>query len=331
MPSETATRSAILRKAAAQALLAPSVHNTQPWRFGLIGDSLEIRSDGSRQLDVLDPTGRQMLISCGCALFNARVSLADDGYQAVVERLPDPQQPDLVARISMPQERSDWVPLAVYEEHISRRQTNRRRFLDEEVPASVRYELAGAVTEEHALLVEVKRPEDRLTVARLSQQADRLENADPAYRAELRRWTSDDPRRRDGVLAMAVPHVTGAAHDDIPIRDFDTHGFGWLPTETRSSVDQCLLILGTVNDDPTAWVQAGEALEHMWLQATRGDYVASLFTQVIEVPHTRERLRSELNLMMHPHAVVRVGRAPKTDSSRRRSLEDVLAEDEASS
>ena len=43
-----------------------------------------------RQLRALDPTGRQMVISCGCALFNARVGLAADRV-VQVDRLPDPR------------------------------------------------------------------------------------------------------------------------------------------------------------------------------------------------------------------------------------------------
>ena len=163
-------------------------------------------------------------------------------------------------------------------------------------------------------------------LASLSQQADLTQNGDPAYRAELRAWTSDDPSRRDGVPAMAVPHVDAGSHDDIPIRDFDTRGMGWLPTATHSSMRQCLLLLGTDVDTPLAWLQAGEALEHMWLQATLHGYVASLLSQIIEVPRTRDLLRSELSLTMQPHILLRVGHAPVTPASRRRRLDDVLEE-----
>jgi nitroreductase len=324
MDSSTTTRTQVLRKAASQAVLAPSVHNTQPWNFMLTDDALEIHADRTRQLQVLDPTGRQLVISCGCALFNIRVSLAAQNYEAIVERFPDPNNDDLLARVRLPSQRSDWLPLAALDSYIVQRQTNRRRFEDEPVTPADLYELISAAHEEHAKLLQVRTPEDRGTVARLSQQADALENAEPAYRAELRRWTSDDPKRQDGVPAMAVPHITGEAHDDVPIRDFDTHGMGWLPSETRSSVEQCLLILGTVNDDRLAWLGAGEALQRMWLQATKLNYVASLFTQVIEIPHTRELLRAELGLDMHPHLVMRIGRATRTPASRRRALEAVL-------
>ena len=267
-----------------------------------------------------------MLISCGCALFNARVSLAAAGYEAVVDRFPDSDRADFVARLSLPAETTDWLPIGELDPAIERRRSNRRRYSDDEVAAEELYELVHAVNEEDSQLFPVKETEHRIIAARLSQQADAAQNANRAYRAELRAWTSDDPRRRDGVQAMAVPSVDAGSGDDLPIRDFDTHGMGWLPTATHSSMQQCLLLLGTGEDAPAAWLRAGEALERLWLEATRRGYVASLLTQVIEVPQTRELLRAELNLPMYPHVLLRIGRAPATPASRRRQLADVLGE-----
>jgi hypothetical protein len=321
------TQKTMLKRAAMRAALAPSVHNTQPWRLVLSASSLEIRADWARQLRVLDPSKRQLLISCGCALFNLRVVLAVDGYDAVVERLPDPAQPDLIARVSLPEARSTWLPIAALDPMIDRRQTNRRRFEESErVSAESLSAFVSAANAEDAQLFVIQEPEHRVVTASLSQQADVIQNADPAYRAEIRAWTTADPQRRDGVAAIAVPHVDAGAVDEVPIRDFDSHGMGWLPTRTESSSHQCLLLLGTRSDDPTSWVRAGEALERIWLEATARNYVASPLTQVVEIPATRERLRAELNLPMHPHILLRVGRAATTPTSRRRPLEDVLVE-----
>ncbi len=326
MTRATTALSGDLRVAAEHALLAPSIHNTQPWRFVIADGALEIHADRGRQLSVLDPTGRQLMISCGCAVFNARVSLAAAGYDVAVERLPDPNRPDLVARLRLPTHTAQWLRLGDLDNYVIHRQTNRRHFDDEQVHPSVVHDLVDAVSAEGARLLQITDPGQLQSVARLSQRADELENIEPAYRAELRSWTSEDPKRRDGVPAMAVPRVTGNAHDDIPIRDFDTHGMGWLPTETRSSTSQCLLILSTDGDNQLAWLRAGEALEHLWLQATRLGYVASLFTQLIEVPSTRQQLRTELKLAVNPQLLIRVGRASKTAASMRRQLDDVLVQ-----
>ncbi|HEY7010975.1 MAG TPA: hypothetical protein VH395_18630, partial [Jatrophihabitantaceae bacterium] len=227
-----------VRLAAVRATRAPSVHNTQPWRLVIRTTSLEIHADPSRRLQVLDPRGRQMLISIGCAVFNARVSLAAAGVGAELQWQPDPSRPDFVARLSASSEPD--LRVAHLESAIEIRQTNRRSFSDESVPAALVHRLISAAAAEGAQLFPIVRPEHRVATARLSQLADRYENADPAYRAELRMWTTDDPRRADGVPAFAVPHVDGTGEDDIPLRDFDTRGMGWLPADSHSSRDQCL-------------------------------------------------------------------------------------------
>jgi nitroreductase len=318
------TRTELLRRAALQARLAPSVHNTQPWRFDITDDALEIHSDPHRQLPVLDPTGRQLLISCGCAVFNARVALAAQGYQPVVERFPDRHRPNLVARIAVGGHPDAAPSIGPLDQYVISRQTNRRRFTDEIVSPELVAHLIEVVSAEQAILVEVQDLQHRIAVARLSQEADRLQNGDPAYRAELRAWTTDDPTRPDGVPALAVPRVTGQSQDDLPLRDFDTRGTGSLPPETRSQLGQSLFTVATVNDDQLAWLQAGEALERLWLEITRSGYVASLFTQVIEVPYIRQQLRIELGLAGYPHVLVRVGKAALTPASMRRRLQDVV-------
>ena len=317
-----------LRRAAVQATLAPSVHNTQPWRFVLTESALDLHADPARQLRVLDPTGRQMLVSCGCAVLNARASLAASGYRGTAELFPDPEEPNLVARLTGQVDRSpDVDPLAALDAVAELRRTNRRRFADDPVPDELVEELVVAAEAEQAMLVPIRREEDRIAVAVVQQRADREQNSDPAYRAELRAWTTDDPDRSDGVPALAVPHG-GVTQDDVPIRDFDTRGTGGLPTETHSSVKQCMVLIGTAADDATSWVRAGQALERVLLEITRHGFVASTLTQAVEVPVTREALRSQLKLSMYPHVLLRIGRAPTTPAPRRRRLVDMLTEAE---
>ncbi len=316
---------AALRRTVVAATRAPSVHNTQPWRLVLRPSSVDVVADWRRQLLVLDRRGRQLLISCGCAVLNARVALAAAGLAVSIDRFPDGAHPDVVARLEVRAGADVDERLGHLEPSIAERRTNRRRF-DETapVPQDVVDLLVLAARAEGADLVPVTRPDDRRTLARLSQLADRVENTDPAYRAELRAWTTDDLRRPDGVPAFAVPHVNGLAEDDLPMRDFDTRGIGWLPSHTHSSMNQCLLLLGTTSDSSAAWARAGEALERVLLELTALGYAASPLTQVIEVPQTHAELVQELRLGMHPHLLLRVGRAPATPVTRRRRLVDVL-------
>jgi hypothetical protein len=302
------------------------VHNTQPWRLHLREGRLDIYADRARQLMVLDPTSRQLLISCGCAITNARVSLAGSGLGVQVRRNPHPLHDDLLASLALTDEPADEA-LAALDPVIEIRQTNRRDFADEPVPEPVMRTLEDAAAAEESFLYVISDREQRRVVAKLSQRADDIENSNPAYRAELRAWISDDPNRRDGVPEVALPRADGRGPDQVAIRHFDTLGVGGHPAGNRSSDAQTLLLLCTARDTPSEWLRAGEGLERVLLEIARHGYCASPLTQVTEVPSARAELRRELRLTEYPHVLLRVGRAPVTPGSRRRRLVDVLIDE----
>jgi hypothetical protein len=318
-------RGSVLRLAAERAILAPSIHNTQPWRFRIRDDALEMLVDPDRQLEVIDPGRRQLMISCGCALFNARVGVAASRYSATVERFPEPGDPDLFARVTLGEPEAPWTPLVRLDDAIERRRSNRREFFEHRVSEEILWELTAAAAAEDAVVVTTEAPDQRRILAELIREADAIENADPDYRAELHRWTTTMSTRSDGVSARSFPqHIS---HDaDVPLRDFTdpTSGTGQMPPVTDSGLDQCLLVLGTATDDTLAWLRAGEALQRLWLEATRLDHVASLISQPVEVRQTRTSLRDELALTIWPQIVLRVGQAAPNVATRRRDLSDVL-------
>jgi len=326
--TSTANDLRAMRTIAMAARLAPSVHNTQPWHFEIGSNTFDLHIDRTRQLHALDPTGRQLMISVGCALFNARVAAAALGQPMQVERMPGGADVNPVARLRRIADpaAAEQSELAVLEPLIRVRSTNRRKFADDPIPDDIVESLISAAQAEGARLVQIKDEDDRLAIARLSQRADAMQYSDGAYRAEIRAWTTDDPNRADGVPARAVPHFDAGTGDEIPIRDFDSTGAGWLPTDTRSSHNQCLLLLGTDGDHPDQWLRAGEALEHVWLEIARHGFVMSPLTQVVEVAAVRAELRSELRTTMYPHILMRVGRAAPTAGVGRRHLSDLLIE-----
>ncbi|HEU5270618.1 MAG TPA: hypothetical protein VFU36_11895 [Jatrophihabitans sp.] len=317
LSSLASQRTSALRRAAVRATLAPSVHNSQPWRLHLAEDRLDLHADLARQLAVLDPTARQLYISCGCALLNARVALAGEGCGIRVERFPRMPRTGYVASLTPTDEPAD-LALAALDPVIELRQTNRGQFADEAVPEPVLAMLAAAAAAESASLHLIHDAKLKLAVARLSQRADAIENLNPAYRAELRAWTTDDPARGDGVAdgTVAATPIPPLAPPGKTSR-----------SATRLVRNQTLALLCTDGDSLLDWLRAGEALERVLLEITRHGLAAGLLTEITEVPSTRAELRHELALAGYPHVLMRVGRAPVVPASRRRRLVDVLTEE----
>ena len=217
---------------------------------------------------------------------------------------------------------------------IDRRRTNRRAFADEPLPERLIDDLAGAVRTEGALLFPITRAEHRLATARLSQLAEPIEHKDPEYLAELRAWTTDDPRRRDGVQAATVPYPAGdsgrtaAARGGRQCRCAASTSAAWAGCRPRASpaLDQTTAAAVLRVDEPSGWLRTGEALEHVWLELTRHGYWASPLTQVVEVAETHESCARNSGLDANPEILLRVGRAPETVRTRRRDPAEVIVE-----
>jgi nitroreductase len=307
-----------------RAVLAPSLHNSQPWHFTVHAERLDVRADRTRHLTSIDPSGRELVQSVGAALFNARVTLAARGWAVEVQRCPSPDDPDLLAVVQLVEGPPDPA-LAVLDPLVPLRRTNRRTF-DATVPtdAELRSFSAAAVAE-GAVLVPVLTDEHHRLLARLTQQADAQQQADPAYLAELARWTNRATGAGDGIVAAAVPHVDGSATDDVPMRDFDTRGDGALPPSSGVGAERTLLVLATRTDDTEAWLRSGEALQHVLLEMTRAGWAASPLTQAVEVPLTRIELRAGFTWDTWPQTVLRVGHAGPATATPRRPRADVVS------
>jgi hypothetical protein len=89
VPVRVSGESSVLARAALTAGKAPSILNTQPWRWRVDGRLLELRADRHRQVTGLDPDGRLLTLSCGVALHHVRVALATEGADIRVVHLPD--------------------------------------------------------------------------------------------------------------------------------------------------------------------------------------------------------------------------------------------------
>jgi nitroreductase len=310
------------------AVRAPSIHNTQPWLFTARGDRLDVRRDPARAVAAVDPTGRQQVVSCGIAAEFAAVALAGLGYDAAVEVLPDPGDPELLATVRVTGAREVTPGDTALAEAIAARHTDRSPFRAEPLPAGLLDRIESEIGRGGIWLKPITEAEEEATIAVLLDQAEQLEQRDPAYLAELRAWTRTDPAATDGVPVTAVPDDRAARATNFVVRDFTSGDPRAAPAAAPTPADDdpppaverpAVVLLGTATDDRAAWVRAGIALGRLLLRITEAGLAASPLTQVLDQSWARSRLIQRLDLIGAPQMLLRLGRptGPAVASGRR--------------
>ena len=318
-PSPTAEMP--LRDLVAAAVLAPSSHNTQPWRFRLAAHRIDLWADRTRALPVNDPDDRELLISCGAALFNLRVAAAHHGLAAGVSILPDATHPDLLARLQLASTAHPGAEGALFGA-IARRHTVRTPFRDEVPPPATLAALREAAAAEGARLDVLDDDARRHAAALLVAEGDTVQWANPAWRRELASWMH--PRSTgDGlaVPALAAP-VARAVVGTLDLGD---------PTAARDRAlvehSPVLAVLGTPGEGALDWLRAGQALQRLLLVAVGFGLQASYFNQPVEVATLCRRLSRMLGHPGYPQLMLRLG-VPLRDAppAPRRPLDEVIEE-----
>ncbi|SEG85611.1 hypothetical protein SAMN04489712_11845 [Thermomonospora echinospora] len=316
---------------------APSVHNTQPWRFGIGDRRISLRADNERRLDCTDPSGREMMISCGAALFTLTLALRQLGYAPRVRLLPAPDRPCLLADVDVD------VPAAAPEtvnpevarlyEQIRERHTHRGAFRPGQVTAGLPALLQVEARREGVTLRVITDTHAQATLGALTGAAEHLGRADPGIGAELFRWApAPGDRRENGVHPDTYPRRAERTEPDFPGRDF-ARGQGWgtdapadEPAEQPSA--GMVVLLTTPQDTPADWLRAGQALQRVLLRAQAEEGVSAAFhTQALEVPELRGLIRTRLCDGDHPQMLMRLGVAGTRRKSVRRPVHAVVHDD----
>lgn len=319
----SATRA--LAAACTAATLAPSVHNTQPWRWHIEGGVADLYADPSRQLHIVDADRRLMTLSCGAVLHQACVALAAAGVAVDVVRLPNPDDVDHHGEALVPvgdrdhsdRDHSDRDHLAritvtgripVTEAAMRMQQTSeirhtdRRPLLDEPLaPAAVAALRATATT--YGIGLHPLTRDQVIGLAAATSRAQEAEVFDPAARAELDAWT--DPLRPidAGVPDANIPDRT--VPTTVPMRDFGHVGLLAVPPGHDNAATY--VILYGLAEQPRSWLRAGEALAAIWLTATEHMIAVLPLSAAVESPATRGELHAILAGLGYPYLALRLG------------------------
>lgn len=308
------------------AILAPSGHNGQPWRFDIHGDVLSVRADRARALPTIDPDDRELLIACAATVHLVQVALRHFGYQPQVTLLPDPDDTDLVATVR-PGEPSAAVATDGLFQAVTERHCNRHPYQPRPIPSAAVDRLRQAAADEGAWLEAITNPTTITAAADLIAEGDRVKWCDPEFRDELaHRLIPNRGRRRDGMpgYAFGVPGPLARLAPTV-VRHVDLGRSRAASDRKLALATPALAVVGTDRDEPSAWLAAGQAMSHVLLRATADGLATSFLSQAIEVPELRPRVAALLDRPGHPQLLLRIGYASRrAHVAPRRPLQEVL-------
>ncbi|WP_406230421.1 Acg family FMN-binding oxidoreductase [Nocardia sp. NBC_01009] len=310
-----------MRAALALAVRAPSVHNTQPWRWRVGDTTVHLYTDDTRQLPHADPDGRDLLLSCGAALHHLQVAALGLGWDTEVHRLPNPTDPQHLAAVEFhpatPTPEAERLARAIGQRH-----TDRRRFTSWEVPSTYVDAVVAASAATGVVVRDIDSARDRATLLRFFERAALEHAADSSYGAELARWSGRH------AAAEGVPARNAVVADDPTTRVFASPT---LPEAVIHDIDDTarMLLLCTSSDDRLSRLRAGEATSAVLLTATTRGLATCPLTEPLELPDIRAGIRSDILADFgYPQVIVRMGwaatSADEVPATPRRPLDDVV-------
>ncbi len=306
------------------AVMAPSRHNTQPWIFEIEGEEVRLYADRTRALPVCDPDGRELVRACGAALQNLRLAAGHFGYTTSLEIVTRPAD-DLLARLRLEERHAATPRVEELFAAIPRRRTNRLPFETREPPTGLVAALCREAGEEGASLRPVEDAE-RVAVAELIAEGDRLQWGSARFRGEVAEWTRvNATRRSDGMpgYSSGMGDAASLLHP-LFLRLADPGPAEANRDRRRALGSPVLLALSTPGDESRDWLAAGGALERILLAAAASGLQASYFNQPIESADLRARLREVLGEIGHPQVMLRLGYGPEMRAPPRRPVQAVL-------
>ena len=289
-----------LRNAVLLACRAPSVHNSQPWRWVADDGVVNLFVDRRRTVPATDQSGREAILSCGAVLDHFRIAMTAAQWRASINRFPNPNNPDHLATVEF--SRMDHVTAAQRDRAraILQRRTDR---LPLDCPANWDlFEPAlGSAFDDSTAMLDVLTDEQRPRLAEASRLTAALRRDDSSYHAELQWWTSPF------ALAQGVPPSALASDTerlrvdvgrDFPLRSHQCRRPGIAADESK------ILILSTLEDTRLDVLRCGEVLSTVLLECTLGGMATCTLTHLIESSESRDIVGGLIGRCGEPQVVV---------------------------
>lgn len=325
------------------AVLAPSILNSQPWRFQFVDEALFLMAEPSRLLPVTDSCGREMTISCGAALENLKTAAHGFNHQIVLDLLPDADNEDILAKIVLTQATKPANKERRAFAAITRRRTHRGKFDLRHLSKRLTDSLTAAARREGAVLSLSHESDVRRRVEELVAEGRHRQLSDPAYREELAKWIK--AREHEGLKLSAEANwrtgndgtnVAGQTPELRPQADL------FVPTATQvarmfespqrekdvagdnGNSGPVLALLTTEGDTRKDWLTVGQALQAVLLRAAAYNVFASYLSPPIEVPELRQDIAEAFHAEGYPQVLMKLGHAAARTPVARRPVTEVL-------
>jgi nitroreductase len=320
----TTPGSGVLKDAVRLACRAPSILNSQPWHWVAEGGTLRLLVDRSRMVPGTDRSGREAIISCGCALDHLRVAMLAAGWDASIERFPNPSNPDHLASIEFRQVEPTTESQEDRAAAILLRRTDRLP-LAEPTFWSLFEPVLRRAFDDSTVTLDVLSADARPQLAAASQLSAALRRDDYSYHEELAWWTSRF------VVSEGMPPSTLVSDEERPRVEVGRDFPGRTHQSRRPEVEvdwSKILVLSTPGDTRSDALSCGEALSAVLLECTMAGLGSCPLTHVIELDESRDIVRGLIDRLGQPQVLIRVGVAPPMEvlppPTPRHPLDDVL-------
>jgi hypothetical protein len=305
--TQTMIDASVLREAVGLACRAPSLHNSQPWRWVSDGPVLHLFADPMRILLATDSSGREVLLSCGAVLDHLRVAMTAAGWDALIDRFPEPHDPEHLATVSFAPMPTVTEAQRQRADAILRRRTDRLPFAAPSDWDQVEDRLRLAVIPHH-VMSDVVLDHDRPRLAEASRLTETLRRSDPTYESELDWWTTSRASG-DGVPGSALVSASEAGRTDIA-RTFRSTAAADRRAEVGADQSKIFVLSTSHEDSRSDVLRCGEALSAVLLEGTLAGLATCTLTHMTELLPSREVIRALIGQAGSPQLLVRVGVAP---------------------
>jgi nitroreductase len=303
------------------AILAPSTHNTQPWKFsvGHIGhDEVKLFTDWTRWLNVADADQRELHVSAGCALENLLIAAEHFGFDPQVTYFPRPVDDTWIATVQFTQGGHTPAHHRHLFDCIPARYTNHKPYdgrpVDDVALETMRkYVIEAGVHLFTSSDMALKREVDELVI-----EADARQFADAAFRSELSYWIGQGVFGTSWLVSKLGQVSTWLVDQGKAYARKDS--------DVLMSSPVLAAIITKVNDR-VAQVKAGQVFERLHLLATYFGISVQPMNQVLQVPELKNKLAGVVSTDGDAiQMVFRMGYAePEPEHTPRRELGEMMA------